>query len=60
MLVHPEITRSAVESGPGPLVGGIGVGSMHFDLKEIDSDGDQLVHESGWLPSIDTNQMSNR
>lgn len=53
MLVLPEITRSAVESGLDTFVGGVGVGSMHFDLKEFDSDDDQLVHESGRLPGID-------
>jgi hypothetical protein len=33
--------------------GGIGVGLMHFDLKEFNRQDDTLVQESGWLPGID-------
>jgi len=35
------------------FTGSIGVGQMHFDLREFNRQNDKLVQESGWLPGID-------
>ena len=60
------VSFAAEQSDFDGFSGGVGVGLMHFDLKEFNRQDDKLVKESGWLPGIDaavsaeTNQLQAR
>ncbi|MGI9321756.1 MAG: outer membrane beta-barrel protein [Thiogranum sp.] len=53
LTLLPTVAWAAGQSDFDGFAGGIGVGHMHFDLKEFNRQDDKLVQESGWLPGID-------
>lgn len=53
LLLLPTVSFANRGSDLDAFTGGIGVGQMHFDLREFDRQDDTLVQESGWLSGID-------